>query len=315
MTRQKMRTSRAFTLVELLVVIAIIAILVIMLLPALGAVRELARRSQCENHAMQLAMGLQQYELAHEAFPSGVIDPAGPIESRPSGIHQGWIGQLLPYIGHTALYERLDKEASVYAEEHVAVRTYRLTELKCPSDGADSGEWPASNYAGNHHDVEAPIDENNHGVLFLNSRVVRDEIPDGPAYTLLFAEKLHDTNDLGWLSGTRATLRNTGTPINGTPRHPPQQGTSAGGRRRRPPGPPSEPAADSSTPSDPADKSSALDFPPRYVGGFGSTHPGGLMAGMANGSVRFASKYMDSNVWQQLGHRSDATLLDESAFD
>ena len=46
----------------------------------------------------------------------------------------------------------------------------------------------ASNYAGCHHDVEAPIDADNHGVLYLNSHVGYDDITDGPAYTILLGE-------------------------------------------------------------------------------------------------------------------------------
>src|SRR5436190_789701 len=43
-------TSRAFTLVELLVVIAIIAILIAILIPALNAAKERANRVKCANN-------------------------------------------------------------------------------------------------------------------------------------------------------------------------------------------------------------------------------------------------------------------------
>ena len=75
-------------------------------------------------------------------------------------------------------------------------------------------DLPASNYAGCHHDVEAPIDADNHGVLFLNSHISGDDIPDGAAHTIFIGEKIVADDDLGWMSGTRATLRNTGLRIN-----------------------------------------------------------------------------------------------------
>ena len=44
------------------------------------------------------------------------------------------------------------------------------------------------------------------------------DISDGAKHTIFVGEKLfeQDVPDLGWLSGTRATLRNTGTPLNET---------------------------------------------------------------------------------------------------
>ena len=86
--------------------------------------------------------------------------------------------------------------------------------LSCPSSPAADG--PVSNYAGVHHHVEAPIDADNSGVLFLNSKLSFEDLRDGAAYTLFIGEKRTGyVEDLGWMSGTSATLRNTGTPLNG----------------------------------------------------------------------------------------------------
>lgn len=55
------RRGRAFTLVELLVVIAVIALLVSILLPALAAARRVARMSVCQTGMRQLATGYYAY--------------------------------------------------------------------------------------------------------------------------------------------------------------------------------------------------------------------------------------------------------------
>ena len=85
----------------------------------------------------------------------------------------------------------------------------QIATFLCPSD---PGPW-LMNYAGCHHDAEAAIAADNHGVLYLNSRVRYDEIADGLACTIMLGEINRDGPTLGWISGTRASLRNTGHPF------------------------------------------------------------------------------------------------------
>lgn len=60
--------SKAFTLVELLVVIGIIAVLVAMLLPTLGRARSAARTVQCLSNLRQLAMAAYSYANANDGY-------------------------------------------------------------------------------------------------------------------------------------------------------------------------------------------------------------------------------------------------------
>ena len=74
-----MSRRRAFTLIELLIVVGIIAVLIALLLPAIQAAREQARRAQCINNLLQLGIAMGNYASTHSVLPPGVVNDKGPI--------------------------------------------------------------------------------------------------------------------------------------------------------------------------------------------------------------------------------------------
>ncbi|HSH00708.1 MAG TPA: prepilin-type N-terminal cleavage/methylation domain-containing protein, partial [candidate division Zixibacteria bacterium] len=66
---------RAFTLIELLVVISIIALLIAILLPALGAARESAQRTQCASNIRQIGIGYYNWAVDNDGrIPIGYVN-------------------------------------------------------------------------------------------------------------------------------------------------------------------------------------------------------------------------------------------------
>jgi prepilin-type N-terminal cleavage/methylation domain-containing protein/prepilin-type processing-associated H-X9-DG protein len=281
------RPLRGFTLVELLVVIAIIGVLIALLLPAVQAAREAARRVSCLNNVTQLGLAVHNYEFHFEALPPGVVNEDGPIRNEPKGTHVSWIVKVLPYLEQQPLFKKFNQAAGAYADENAVVRQAQIRPLQCPSDPVpvmNQAETVArSSYAGCHHDSEAPIDKDNRGLLFLNSSVRHSQIFDGSSSTLLIGEMLSTPDSLGWVSGTRATLRNTSSIETGGPYLP-------------------RPAAGSAAPDN--QKLGSL-----FVGGFGSYHAGGANIALADGSARFLTQQTDPQILRQLGNRADGEIM------
>ena len=260
---------RAFTLVELLVVIAIIGILVGLAAPSLQAMRESSRRAGCQSRLTPIGMALQSYHDRWQHFPVGTVADSGPVQSEAAGNHHNWLGRLLDVLDQPIIASRIDRSISVYDERNSAVLELSYFGVKCPSDG----RYPAntSSYVGFHHPTEKPINDTDHGVFLLNLPISRDEISDGLSNTAFVSEKLSRPDDLGWLSGTRATLRNVGGGI------------------RTPTG-------------------SFSQLTPSAVGSIGSRHPAGLHVLFGSGAIRFQTTQTDQRILEQMVDRRDGQL-------
>jgi prepilin-type N-terminal cleavage/methylation domain-containing protein/prepilin-type processing-associated H-X9-DG protein len=276
----------AFTLVELLVVIAIIGILVALLLPAVQSAREAARKTQCRNNLMQIGLALHNYDMAHECLPPGSIDPNRPIRNEAKGLHIGWIVQLLPYLDQMNTFQNFKTTISVYDDDNKPARNTQIKVLLCPSDWNLGGMVGATSYAGCHHDVEAPIDIDNSGVLFLNSHIRHRDVRDGVSNTLFAGEYINSADTLGWASGTRWSLRNAGKGIAG------------------PTGPVAGRGARAALPTD--DTADVL-----AVGSFGSMHGGVSNFVWGDGSVRHISQSINPATFKNLINRGDGELLSD----
>jgi len=202
---------RAFTLVELLVTIAIIGVMVALMLPAVQSARESARRATCASHLSQLIVGIHQYEQAQLVYPPGTLAETSPVQNLPNDNHLNWIAHVLPYREQQVLYQHIDQTVSVYDEKNTQARANGPKIVVCPSSASPG--TVCSDFAAAHHEQEQPISEQNNGVFFLNSKLTYDELEDGASTTLFLGEKITDSFDLGWLSGTPATLRNGGAPV------------------------------------------------------------------------------------------------------
>lgn len=276
--------QRGFTLVELLVVIAIIGILISMLLPAVQSVREAARRTTCANNLVQIGLAMHNYEFAFSSLPPGVVDKKGPIQNVAGGgtQHVSWTVHMLRFIEQNGIADNFDINAGTYAGVNASARAMVIPTFICPSNGDNMNQSQTaglSNYAGCHHGVEAPIDVDNNGLLFLNSSVDYGDIYDGSSNTILVGEFISENIDFGWASGTRATLRNCGEFLNERD----WRATYGGG--------------------------TITTMKKTFVGGFSSPHPGGANFLRADGSVTFYSNNIDAALFEYLGDRSDGEMM------
>ena len=88
---------KAFTLVELLVVIAVIGLLVGLLIPAVQAARESARTANCASNMRQVGLAISRFcDTHHDRWP----ETTHTVEADPvTGLYtKSWIYTIAPYM-------------------------------------------------------------------------------------------------------------------------------------------------------------------------------------------------------------------------
>src|SRR5215831_11166447 len=130
---------RAFTLIELLMVIAIIAVLIGLLLPAVQKVREAANRSKCANNLKQLGLAAHNYHDQHQHLPPGI----GYYPTVQNGVFGTFFFHLLPNLEQDNLFRSAlgvvpfpppDGPTPVYYPVNNNVYSRRVPLFICPSD-------------------------------------------------------------------------------------------------------------------------------------------------------------------------------------
>ena len=132
------KRRRAFTFLELLIIIAIVVLIVCLVLPAICTQREKARREECLNKTKQTILAMFSYHDAKGHFP-----PAASASVRGERNADGYsfLYELLPYLDQKAEYEQIeaDKERQEAQgkmdpfNSPAAATFYTRTLMNCPS--------------------------------------------------------------------------------------------------------------------------------------------------------------------------------------
>jgi prepilin-type N-terminal cleavage/methylation domain-containing protein len=148
MTGRSIR-RRAFTLVELLVVMTIIGLLMALLLPAVQNAREAGRRATCSNNLFQLALAAVRSNEQSGFIPGWRNKSPRPADTVGSGgsttFNQtvSWPVVLLPLMERNDVYENWTTASGS------AVEAPYIPFFVCPSSPPDALTQPTLSYAGN----------------------------------------------------------------------------------------------------------------------------------------------------------------------
>jgi prepilin-type N-terminal cleavage/methylation domain-containing protein/prepilin-type processing-associated H-X9-DG protein len=200
---------KAFTLVELLVVIVIMGILAGLLLPAVQAARESARRSACENNLKQIGLAMHNFESAYKGLPPRRYGPSW-TPAAPNKGYCGWGAVILPYLELKNIQRLYNYADNFYDSANAAAVGKSVAVYSCPATQPNrsmticdstqtiTGTGIAGDYFGpngvrawwfSDSTVNTAYSQNTETAMADNRFKALSEITDGLSCTLLITEQ------------------------------------------------------------------------------------------------------------------------------
>ena len=311
------RRRPGFTVIELLACIGIVALLAALLLPAVQAAREAARKTHCANNLRQLALGWHEHEAARGSYPSngwGFLWVGQADLGRGPDQPGGWAFDLLDHVEQGPLRASSVGDGPEGFDRRTAMQAAFIPTFRCPSrPGGNLSPFTLEHFARNAGSVPraaktdyaccegdvitnslggpvsadaAVVAAYDHwrnpalatGVCFQRSDLSHRDLRDGASNVLLLAEKYVSFSGYDTIDGDdghdQSLYVGVDLDVNRWTIAPP-------------------------LPDGPGDASRR----------FGSAHPDGVRAALADGSVRPVGWFVDADVWRRLGNRRDGKSL------
>jgi prepilin-type processing-associated H-X9-DG protein len=312
------------------------------LLPAVQAAREAARRAQCTNNLKQIGLAMHNYESANSSLPPGI----------KGSVWGTWLVYVLPFMEQSSMFNAwnyygnnsqelvgvLDGPFRYGGATNLTVTSQRITAYTCPSDipnaplysTALGGQtWITShNYAANFGNLHQFQESSFQGVPFLGApfsdigaplltyaylgrpgpvtgyQVIKlSGILDGTSNTMLASETVqgqgvqpgaYDLRGFAWWYGgaTYETWLGPNSPA------PDQM----------------EAAAYCYYPYQNNPPCIAAPIWDLKTNAARSRHPGGVQAGMCDGSVRFMKNSISLPVWRALSTTQGGEVISSDSY-